>query len=179
MQIFQCNHGELTRGDNTGHSEAIQVRRQGDKGLSEIEINALKKSKLFSYEELSWCHMAPLMPSQQISVELSILATNDLKSIEQKIDVFHRVEFKQDTDNSSKCNCAICLEEIQIGDWYKKLPSCKHCFHAPCIDQWLSNRETCPVCRKEVIIRQSVLGLSVVDISYTLEEKVLSEIING
>jgi len=110
---------------------------------------------------------------------LSAGATNDLESIEEKIDVFDVVEFKQDVDNTSKCNCAICLEEIKIGDWYKKLPSCEHCFHASCIDQWLYNGETCPVCREEVVICQNVLGLSVLDVSYTLEKKVLSEIING
>lgn len=171
MYIYLYGHGELTGYEDIGRLQRIPDRRQGNRGLSKSEINTLKKSQLFSYEELSWYHKAPFRPSQQSSVELRTLANEDTESIVEKNYVFQDVELKQEIiDNPSNCDCAICLEEMKIGDWYKKLPRCEHCFHAKCIDQWLSTRETCPVCREEVVIPQDALGLSAVG----LDEKVSS-----
>lgn len=41
--------------------------------------------------------------------------------------------------------CAICLSESP-GDGLVALP-CAHSFHYPCIESWLQNQSTCPVCR--------------------------------
>lgn len=41
--------------------------------------------------------------------------------------------------------CAICLSESP-GDGLVALP-CAHSFHYPCIEAWLQNQSTCPVCR--------------------------------
>ncbi|XP_021839725.1 RING-H2 finger protein ATL22-like [Spinacia oleracea] len=43
--------------------------------------------------------------------------------------------------------CSICLSDYIPGDTLKILPDCLHRFHVDCIDLWLSNRATCPVCR--------------------------------
>ena len=41
--------------------------------------------------------------------------------------------------------CAICIEEFQPGLSVKALP-CAHIFHASCIDRWLIEVQTCPLC---------------------------------
>ncbi|KAI0981861.1 hypothetical protein GJ496_010180 [Pomphorhynchus laevis] len=53
--------------------------------------------------------------------------------------------------NKTKTDCCpICLD---IGEdiWYRKLPLCGHEFHADCLDRWLRQKNSCPVCRKIVI----------------------------
>jgi len=41
----------------------------------------------------------------------------------------------------------VCLEEYEAKDVVRVLPACGHAFHAPCIDAWLRQHPTCPVCR--------------------------------
>ncbi|KAF8693290.1 hypothetical protein HU200_038674 [Digitaria exilis] len=43
--------------------------------------------------------------------------------------------------------CTVCLEEYEPKDVVRVLPACGHAFHAPCIDTWLRQHPTCPVCR--------------------------------
>ncbi|RZC84827.1 hypothetical protein C5167_047605 [Papaver somniferum] len=43
--------------------------------------------------------------------------------------------------------CVICLSEYQPKEKVKILPSCSHCFHSACINDWLHLNSTCPVCR--------------------------------
>jgi hypothetical protein len=42
--------------------------------------------------------------------------------------------------------CAVCLEEYAEHDTLRILP-CMHRFHVNCIDHWLEQRATCPVCK--------------------------------
>ncbi|KAF8390189.1 hypothetical protein HHK36_024711 [Tetracentron sinense] len=42
--------------------------------------------------------------------------------------------------------CAICLEEWEIGGEAKEMP-CKHRYHCNCIEKWLGIHGSCPVCR--------------------------------
>ena len=42
--------------------------------------------------------------------------------------------------------CLVCLDEWQEDDDCRVL-SCKHVFHASCVDQWLENNSnSCPLC---------------------------------
>ncbi|RIA04912.1 hypothetical protein BRARA_K00814 [Brassica rapa] len=45
--------------------------------------------------------------------------------------------------------CAICREELTANERLSELP-CSHCYHKDCISNWLSNRNTCPLCRHNV-----------------------------
>ncbi|XVF11720.1 hypothetical protein REPUB_Repub08aG0052200 [Reevesia pubescens] len=45
--------------------------------------------------------------------------------------------------------CAVCKDEINIGEKMKQLP-CAHRYHGDCIIPWLGIRNTCPVCRLEL-----------------------------
>lgn len=46
-------------------------------------------------------------------------------------------------------SCIICLEDYEDGDLLKELPcsSNKHVFHSHCIDEWLIQNSSCPICR--------------------------------
>ncbi|KAG0493028.1 hypothetical protein HPP92_006426 [Vanilla planifolia] len=43
--------------------------------------------------------------------------------------------------------CTVCLSEYQEKDLVRILPLCGHAFHVFCIDIWLKQHSTCPVCR--------------------------------
>ncbi|KAI4339278.1 hypothetical protein MLD38_024238 [Melastoma candidum] len=43
--------------------------------------------------------------------------------------------------------CTVCLSEYHHEDILRILPNCGHSFHATCIDMWLQQHPTCPVCR--------------------------------
>lgn len=49
-------------------------------------------------------------------------------------------------EGGSGRSCSICMEEYATGESVKTLP-CLHCFHAPCVDHWLREHNTCPVCK--------------------------------
>ncbi|KAG0480660.1 hypothetical protein HPP92_011246 [Vanilla planifolia] len=52
--------------------------------------------------------------------------------------------------------CAVCLSEYQEKDVLRVLPYCAHAFHVSCIDLWLKQHSTCPVCR--ISLRGSPYG---------------------
>ncbi|CAI6009289.1 unnamed protein product [Closterium sp. NIES-65] len=43
--------------------------------------------------------------------------------------------------------CTVCLCDFNEGELLRYLLPCEHRFHVSCIDHWLANRTTCPVCR--------------------------------
>ncbi|ESQ32536.1 hypothetical protein EUTSA_v10005099mg [Eutrema salsugineum] len=45
--------------------------------------------------------------------------------------------------------CAICREELAANERLSELP-CRHYYHKDCISNWLTNRNTCPLCRLNV-----------------------------
>ena len=54
---------------------------------------------------------------------------------------------KNPSDINSKC--IICLAELKIGEKESTLP-CLHIFHSNCIENWLKQKRTCPICKLEI-----------------------------
>ncbi|XP_012712884.2 E3 ubiquitin-protein ligase RNF6 [Fundulus heteroclitus] len=46
--------------------------------------------------------------------------------------------------------CSVCINEYAQGNKLRRLP-CSHEFHVHCIDRWLSENNTCPICRQPIL----------------------------
>ena len=55
-------------------------------------------------------------------------------------------------------DCAICMEPLKDGDELCMPFDCNHLFHCKCIDKWLSENYTCPLCRKKKYGSSSSFG---------------------
>eukprot|EP00542_Grammatophora_oceanica_P003047 CAMPEP_0194066554 /NCGR_PEP_ID=MMETSP0009_2-20130614/86088_1 /TAXON_ID=210454 /ORGANISM="Grammatophora oceanica, Strain CCMP 410" /LENGTH=410 /DNA_ID=CAMNT_0038719519 /DNA_START=525 /DNA_END=1757 /DNA_ORIENTATION=- len=47
--------------------------------------------------------------------------------------------------------CLVCLEEFEKGDTRKTLP-CLHGFHDACINKWLQQNGSCPICKHKISV---------------------------
>ncbi|KAJ4820365.1 RING/U-box superfamily protein [Rhynchospora pubera] len=55
--------------------------------------------------------------------------------------------------------CAVCLSEFDDSDKIRLLlPGCCHAFHPECIDDWLKNHVTCPVCRSDLTHNAEIIA---------------------
>ncbi|CAD6501252.1 BgTH12-01504 [Blumeria graminis f. sp. triticale] len=49
----------------------------------------------------------------------------------------------------AKGECSICMDDVKVGDEVMVLP-CNHWFDEACVRAWLSEHNTCPICRKGI-----------------------------
>uniref|UniRef100_A0A673BBA8 RING finger protein 150 n=1 Tax=Sphaeramia orbicularis TaxID=375764 RepID=A0A673BBA8_9TELE len=47
-------------------------------------------------------------------------------------------------------NCAVCIEGYKANDVVRVLP-CRHLFHKSCVDPWLLDHRTCPMCKMNIL----------------------------
>ncbi|XP_051559490.1 RING finger protein 150a [Myxocyprinus asiaticus] len=47
-------------------------------------------------------------------------------------------------------NCAVCIEDYKPNDVVRTLP-CRHVFHKNCVDPWLLEHRTCPMCKMNIL----------------------------
>jgi len=57
------------------------------------------------------------------------------------------IEFKSTMKNQT-C-CSICMVEFEVREKLRLLP-CSHYYHKECIDKWLSENRTCPICKRTI-----------------------------
>ncbi|CAH8387815.1 unnamed protein product [Eruca vesicaria subsp. sativa] len=59
----------------------------------------------------------------------------------------HRVDLKGDKETQ----CSICIEDLSKSQQsIIKMPNCLHIFHQNCLFEWLSQKNSCPLCRSFV-----------------------------
>ncbi|XP_074841752.1 E3 ubiquitin-protein ligase RNF6 isoform X2 [Carettochelys insculpta] len=69
----------------------------------------------------------------------------------EQIDNLYTRNYGDDnTENEISKACSVCINEYVTGNKLRQLP-CMHEFHIHCIDRWLSENSTCPICRQPVL----------------------------
>ncbi|XP_048559386.1 RING-H2 finger protein ATL5-like [Triticum urartu] len=54
--------------------------------------------------------------------------------------------------------CAICREALVGGEECSEVPACRHVFHRGCLALWIESKNTCPLCRRPVVLGSEPLS---------------------
>ncbi|KMZ55906.1 E3 ubiquitin-protein ligase, ATL family [Zostera marina] len=76
------------------------------------------------------------------------------KSIIESLPLFRFSDLKGSREG---LECSVCLSVFDESEFLRLLPKCKHAFHTECIDKWLENNSSCPLCRYKVEIEDLTL----------------------
>ncbi|WOL05603.1 hypothetical protein Cni_G14332 [Canna indica] len=52
----------------------------------------------------------------------------------------------------SSPDCAVCLRPFRPDENLRLLPACRHAFHSGCVEPWIRNTPSCPLCRTRVTL---------------------------
>ncbi|CAK8537642.1 unnamed protein product [Lathyrus sativus] len=66
------------------------------------------------------------------------------------VDMLPAFEFGSLRGQKQGLECAVCLTGFEDHDILRLLPKCKHAFHMECVDTWLNQHSSCPLCRYKV-----------------------------
>jgi len=138
-----------------GQKNQVNVYRFSVTNSVETWINKLKDKKLFMASGFDLLSKHDSAPTEFNFNDLGELF-NDLvwfKNYEEKEDEKPKKRHKK-KPSSPKVNlgidCPICFEDVGNKGVYNL--SCGHLFHHGCLNQWLLNNDTCPMCREKVNI---------------------------
>lgn len=53
-------------------------------------------------------------------------------------------------EDNERPACAVCLDDFEMDDELRIL-ACKHEFHRQCVDPWLFEHHTCPLCKSDIL----------------------------
>ena len=57
--------------------------------------------------------------------------------------------------------CIVCAEDLVPGERVIQLNPCGHVYHAPCAREWITHRQSCPLCRKPVVLRPTHVSIRI------------------
>ena len=155
----------LPHGDGTLYFKNRKIKYKGyfKYGLFEGEGNLFDREKNISYQGkfLSGEFNGEIIASNlnDNSVEISNYKNGIKHGLTTMLNSDHKIIKKYFYEgielSESECNrdkkllresCPICQETFKRKDLITKLP-CQHAFHCECMFVWLSNKESCPLCR--------------------------------
>lgn len=75
-----------------------------------------------------------------------VVTTKEAATIEVVIDISYEAIMTLAIKGKNS-DCSICIEEIKHSEVFLILPVCGHRFHYTCVNPWLEENKTCPMCR--------------------------------
>lgn len=119
--------------------------------FSQEHINKIKTDFLFASFIFPITIMCIIFGYYLIFKKIYIFIKGFCKECFYKRILFHKIN-KYTTEHQFKevgHNCSICLNDIEKNG---TKTDCNHIFHADCIGKWLFIKNSCPLCRTEIII---------------------------
>lgn len=123
------------------------------------------------YAKRQW--MPPATATAPTTPELNISRTRSRGVDQSVIDTFPAIGYatvKILRTSKSPLECAICISEFIDDDILRLLPGCRHVFHTDCINTWLENHVTCPVCRSNLSDPEVLAGKRLLSMNSELED---------
>ncbi|XP_078165204.1 putative RING-H2 finger protein ATL36 [Carex rostrata] len=123
------------------------------------------------YAKRQW--MPPPTATAPTTPDLNISRTRSRGVDQSVIDTFPAIGYatvKILRTSKSPLECAICISEFIDDDILQLLPGCRHVFHTDCIDTWLENHVTCPVCRSNLSDPEVLAGKRLLSMNSELED---------
>lgn len=147
-----------------GQKNQVNVYRFSVTNSVETWINKLKDKKLFmasGFDLLSKHDSAPTEFNFNDLGELfnDLVWFNDYEEKNEEEEPKKKHKNKSKTKHKKKpsspkvnlgIDCPICMEDVGNKGVYNL--SCGHLFHHGCLNEWLLNNDTCPMCREKVNI---------------------------
>ena len=115
-----------------------------------IIIIALPFTKYVFISFYIFCYSPELVEALNLyPIYPSIILNNFNNNIEQtnnvELNILDSIKLEKLNENL-EVDCSICLNQLQEEEFIKTL-ECDHKFHQDCLDKWLVNSQTCPICR--------------------------------
>lgn len=82
---------------------------------------------------------------ERLAKRLARAAKKAIAKIPQRTLTAGDKELEKDYDQ-----CAVCIEPYNDGDIIRLMP-CRHVFHKSCVDPWLMDHRTCPMCKLDIL----------------------------
>ncbi|CAN4095841.1 unnamed protein product [Withania somnifera] len=112
--------------------------------LRALDSDDVSTTPSMTEEEINALPVHKYKVSGPQSAGSSTQLTSSSGSTEKKQEPANAVGGTKNSDD--ELTCSVCLEQVNDGELIRSLP-CLHQFHANCIDPWLRQRGTCPVCK--------------------------------
>ncbi|XP_073688113.1 uncharacterized protein [Garra rufa] len=134
-ELQQVILGEQPRRQQ-GRRQASRPRNSRRRQASHMQMDVFDDSQGNNYEAL-------LAFEEQ---QGAVVAKNTLTKAE-----IERLPIKtyDPAHSAGKTDCQICFSEYKAGERLRILP-CLHDYHVKCIDRWLKENATCPICRADI-----------------------------
>lgn len=83
---------------------------------------------------------------RQITTSINLLQQNQIRQLEIELPTVNYNSIEYPINDS----CAVCIEDFNNDDIVRKLP-CSHIYHSECVDMWVIEKNTCPICKNSVL----------------------------
>ncbi|XP_015973327.1 NEP1-interacting protein 2 isoform X1 [Arachis duranensis] len=147
------------KGAVTGAIAAIELLnfRAIDDPLTKALMSSLLNGKIFmewicpAVAQAYHLHMNTAETSSQREVSSNIYENKGVTGMAQS--VILKLPFQKFKSNKKlmyMSSCSICFQDFEDEELIRILPKCGHIFHLQCIDKWLIQQGSCPMCRTHV-----------------------------
>ncbi|CAI5479806.1 unnamed protein product [Closterium sp. Yama58-4] len=122
-----------------------------------VDLKVTASDPLHLYEDMMGDSSKERSTSDAVAAERSVAggAVGDVESQEKPPEARSATELKQGIIVAASRECTVCLCDFREGELLRYLLPCEHRFHVSCIDHWLADKTTCPVCRVDLEVTAS------------------------